>query len=421
MPTTKHPLKNDQNTTQRRFQLLSHENRHAQIPQRMETGVVEFDRVCGGGLVSGAVLLMGGDPGIGKSTLLFQIACHLARRYRCAYVSGEEAITQIYLRADRLVLAESSVYFAIETDIRTLISMIDRSDGPAVIIIDSIQTMHLDTLESAPGTVTQVRACAQELIRITKQKNLVMVMVGHVTKDGSLAGPRVLEHMVDTVLSFEGDSGHRFRILRAIKNRFGPTDEIGVFEMTDHGLIEVKDPSALFLAEHRDDVAGTVVFAGVEGTRPILVEIQALIVPSPFSTPRRAVVGWDSGRLAIVLAVLEARCDVSFRDKDVYLNVAGGLRITEPAADLAVASALLSALSDRATPPEIVVFGEIGLVGEVRAVNRSDLRLREAAKRGFTQAWLPTRHNETPTETTIERVDIDHVTDLVSFFIDLPE
>ena len=388
------------------------------MPQRMETGIAEFDRVCGGGLVSGAVLLIGGDPGIGKSTLLFQIVCHLARRYRCAYVSGEEAVTQIYLRADRLVLAESPVYFAVETDIRTLIAMMDRSDGPAVIIIDSIQTMHLDTLESAPGTVTQVRACAQELIRIAKHKNLVMMMVGHVTKDGSLAGPRVLEHMVDTVLSFEGESSHRFRILRAIKNRFGPTDEIGVFEMTDHGLIEVKDPSALFLAEHRDDVAGTVVFAGVEGTRPILVEIQALIVPSPFSTPRRAVVGWDNGRLAIVLAVLEARCDVSFRDKDVYLNVAGGLRITEPAADLAVASALLSALSDRAVPPESVVFGEIGLVGEVRAVNRSDLRLREAAKRGFTHSWIPTQHNETLTETIIDMVTIDHVTDLIPFFID---
>ncbi|MEE9210041.1 MAG: magnesium chelatase domain-containing protein, partial [Kiloniellales bacterium] len=255
----------------------------------------------------------------------------------------------------------------------------------------SIQTMYVDTFDSAPGTVSQVRASAQELIRLAKTRGFVLLLVGHVTKEGQIAGPKVLEHMVDTVLAFEGERGHQFRILRATKNRFGPTDEIGVFEMTDSGLTEVANPSALFLAERRGNVAGTAVFAGLEGTRPILVEIQALVSPSPLATPRRAVVGWDAGRLAMVLAVLEARCGLVLAGKEVYLNVAGGLRIGEPAADLAVAAALVSAATDRPVPTETVVFGEIGLSGEIRAVRQAEARLKEAAKLGFSGALAPPR------------------------------
>jgi DNA repair protein RadA/Sms len=257
------------------------------------------------------------------------------------------------------------------------------------VVVDSIQTMYVDSLDSAPGTVSQVRASAQELIRLAKRRGFTLLLVGHVTKEGAIAGPRVLEHMVDTVLYFEGERGHQFRLLRAIKNRFGATDEIGVFEMTDAGLQEVANPSALFLAERRGNVSGAVVFAGIEGTRPVLVEIQALITPSSLATPRRAVIGWESGRLAMVLAVLETRCGVALAGRDVYLNIAGGLKINEPAADLAVAAALLSAAADTPAPEDAVVFGEIGLSGEIRGVGQTALRLKEAAKLGFRQAIKP--------------------------------
>ncbi len=356
---------------------------------RFVTGIGEFDRVTGGGLVPGSALLIGGDPGIGKSTVLLQVSAALSANARCAYISGEEAIDQMRLRADRLGLRGAPVHLAAATSVRDIAASLDTPDGPEIVVVDSVQTLYLDSLELAPGTVSQVRASAQELIRLAKRRGFVLLLVGHVTKEGMIAGPRVLEHMVDTVLYFEGERGHQFRILRAVKNCFGATDEIGVFEMTDGGLKEVINPSSLFLAERDSDVAGACVFAGMEGSRPVLVEIQSLIAPSSLGTPRRAVVGWDSGRLAMIMAVLEARCGLSFGAADVYLNVAGGLRIGEPAADLAVAAALASSANDKAMPAETVVFGEIGLSGEVRAVARAGARLKEAAKLGFSHAIVP--------------------------------
>ena len=358
---------------------------------RRGSRIAEFDRVSGGGLVPGSAILVGGDPGIGKSTLLLQVVAAMAADAPCAYISGEESVEQIRLRAARLGLADAPVNLAAATSVRDIVTSLDTADPPQVVVIDSIQTMFVDTLDSAPGTVAQVRTSAQELIRLAKKRGFTLILVGHVTKEGAIAGPRVLEHMVDTVLYFEGERGHQFRLLRAIKNRFGPTDEIGVFEMTDGGLMQVANPSALFLAERRGEVSGAVVFAGIEGTRPLLVEIQALVAPSSLATPRRTVVGWDSGRLAMVLAVLEARCGVSLAGRDVYLNVAGGLRVSEPAADLAVAAALVSAAADRPAPSDAVFFGEIGLSGEVRGVGQTAQRLKEAAKLGFGRAFAPER------------------------------
>ena len=392
-------------------------------PPRLETGVMEFDRVCGGGLVPGSAVLVGGDPGIGKSTLLLQVVAGLAARAGCTYISGEESVEQVRMRAARLGLAKANVALASATSVRDLVATLDTGSTSGVVVIDSIQTMFVDTLDSAPGTVAQVRTSAQELIRLAKRRGFVMILVGHVTKDGSIAGPRVLEHMVDTVLYFEGDRGHQFRILRAIKNRFGPTDEIGVFEMTGEGLMEVANPSALFLAQRRGDVSGAAVFAGLEGSRPVLVEIQALVAPSALATPRRAVIGWDSGRLAMILAVLEARCGVTLSGKDVYLNVAGGLRITEPAADLAVAAALLSAVADNPVPADAVVFGEVGLSGEVRAVGQADLRLKEAAKLGFHSAFSPrvAGRKRSGTVTGIETTTLEHLGDLVEILCTPPQ
>lgn len=358
------------------------------IPRRL-SHIGEFDRVLGGGMVPGSATLVGGDPGIGKSTILLQVVCNLSKQHKVAYISGEEAIDQVRLRAARLGLADAACMLASETSIRDIVGSVDHKDSPDILIIDSIQTMYVDTLDSAPGTVAQVRTSAQELIRVAKKRDISLILVGHVTKEGTIAGPRVLEHMVDTVLYLEGDRGHQFRVLRGVKNRFGPTDEIGVFEMTDKGLMEVQNPSALFLADRRDDMSGAAVFAGLEGTRPVLVEIQALVAPTAYGTPRRAVIGWDSGRLAMILAVLEARCGVAFGQNDVYLNVAGGFRITEPAADLAVAAALLSSLTGEPVPANCVAFGEIGLSGEIRRVSQPELRLKEAVKLGFTQAIMP--------------------------------
>ena len=351
---------------------------------RRSTRIGELDRVCGGGLVAGSAILVGGDPGIGKSTLLLQATALLA-----AYITGEESIEQVRLRAQRLGMATAPVQLAAATNVRDIVASMEAGQPPDIVVIDSIQTMYSDSVDSAPGTVTQVRTCAHELIRVAKKRGFTLFLVGHVTKEGTLAGPRVLEHMVDTVLYFEGDRGHQFRILRAVKNRFGPTDEIGVFEMTDAGLREVLNPSALFLAERRGNVSGSCVFAGIEGTRPVLVEIQALVAPSSLGTPRRAAVGWDMARLNMIMAVLEARAGLAFGGHDIYLNVAGGLRISEPAADLAVAAALVSAFTGDPVPADAVVFGEIGLSGEVRAVAQRDLRLKEAAKLGFRQAWVP--------------------------------
>ena len=358
-------------------------------PPRISTGVEEFDRVCGGGVVPGSAILLGGDPGVGKSTLLLQVAANAARRgVRCAYISGEEAVEQVRGRAQRMGLADASVKLAAETSLRDILDSLKREKFDLV-VIDSIQTMWSDSHEAAPGSVTQVRAAAGELVRLAKKQSVAMVLVGHVTKDGSIAGPRVVEHMVDAVLTFEGERGYPFRILRGAKNRFGATDEIGVFEMGDSGLREVRNPSALFLDTSGERAAGAAVFAGIEGSRPVLVEFQALVAPSAYGTPRRAVVGWDSGRLAMVLAVLEARCGLALGDRDVYLNVAGGLRVTEPAADLAAAAALASSALDVALPQDCVVFGEIGLSGDIRPVSRMESRMKEAAKLGFRRALGP--------------------------------
>lgn len=383
---------------------------------RLVTTIAEFDRVAGGGLVPGSAVLVGGDPGIGKSTLLLQAVARLSTTSRCVYVSGEEAIDQVRMRAQRLQVEGATVELATATNVRDIVESLDVADGPQVAVIDSIQTMYVDNLDSAPGTVSQVRAASQELIRIAKKRNMALLLVGHVTKEGTIAGPRVLEHMVDTVLYFEGERGHQFRILRAVKNRFGATDEIGVFEMTELGLMEVKNPSAIFLADRKDDVSGACVFAGMEGTRPLLVEVQALVAPSPFATPRRAVIGWDSGRLAMIMAVLEARCGIQISGNDVYLNVAGGLRISEPAADLAVAAALMSSLTGTPAPKSSVVFGEIGLSGEVRSVSQSDNRLKEAAKLGFDTAIIPSGAKVVGDKSALKLTRIGQLSELTELF-----
>lgn len=361
--------------------------------ERRTTGIGELDRVLGGGLVAGSAVLIGGDPGIGKSTLLLQAVVSLAGMgLTCAYISGEESVSQVSLRSRRLGLHSKQVLMASATSVRDIIATLSSGTPPEVLIIDSIQTMYIDNIEAAPGTVSQVRAASHELIKLAKKRGITLFLVGHVTKDGQIAGPRVLEHMVDTVLYFEGERGHQFRILRAVKNRFGGTDEIGVFDMQEGGLKEVPNPSALFLSHRDSAVSGACVFAGMEGSRPLLVEIQALVSPSYMSSPRRAVVGWDAGRLAMILAVLETRCNIRFSDKEVYLNVAGGIRISEPAADMAVAAALISALYDAPLPEHCVMFGEIGLSGEVRSVSRMDARLKESEKLGFKLAYTPA-HN----------------------------
>ncbi len=358
-------------------------------PPRAGSGIGELDRVLGGGLVAGSAILVGGDPGIGKSTLLLQAAASFARRgLDCLYISGEEAAQQVRMRAARLGLGDAPVRLGAETNLRDILTTLD-AERPDLAIIDSVQTLWADQVEAAPGSVAQVRAAAQELVTFAKRRGTSVVLVGHVTKDGQIAGPRVMEHMVDTVLYFEGERGHQFRILRAVKNRFGPADEIGVFEMTGAGLAEVANPSALFLSERGTPSAGSVVFAGIEGTRPVLCEIQALVAPTTLGTPRRTVVGLDGGRLSTILAVLEARCGIPFAGLDVFLNVAGGLRVSEPAADLAVAAALLSAREDVALPADCVVFGEISLSGALRPVSQTENRLKEARKLGFSQAIAP--------------------------------
>ncbi|ULB09316.1 DNA repair protein RadA [Cereibacter azotoformans] len=360
-------------------------------PPRTSSGIDELDRVLGGGLVPASAILVGGDPGIGKSTLLLQAAASFANGgVKCLYISGEEAPAQVRMRAERLGLGQAPVALGAETNLRDILTTLD-AERPGLAIIDSIQTMWLDNVESAPGSVAQVRASAHELVTFAKRRGVAIVIVGHVTKEGQIAGPRVVEHMVDTVLYFEGERGHQFRILRAVKNRFGPADEIGVFEMTGGGLAQVSNPSALFLSDRDQPAPGSAVFAGIEGTRPVLTEIQALVAPSPLGTPRRTVVGLDSGRLSTILAVLEARCGIPFAGLDVFLNVAGGMRVSEPAADLAVAAALVSAREDVAIPPDMVLFGEISLSGALRPVTQTESRLKEASKLGFSQAVAPTR------------------------------
>ncbi|MXV45232.1 DNA repair protein RadA [Saccharibacter sp. 17.LH.SD] len=370
----------------------------AQPPERIDTGMAELNRVLGSGLVPGSAVLVGGDPGIGKSTLMLQMTCALARGQQSVlYVSGEEAIDQIRLRAQRLELDRSpstvnALELAASINVADISATLEERRVHRVVVIDSIQTMWHEDVASAPGSVSQVKHCAFELIRLAKTLGFVLVIIGHVTKEGALAGPRVLEHMVDAVLYFEGDRGHQFRILRAAKNRFGATDEIGVFAMTDVGLREVPNPSALFLAERHGNIAGSAVFAGLEGTRPVLLEVQVLLsAKAGDGGARRAVIGWDSSRLSMILAVLEARCGLKLGSMDVHLNVTGGLKITEPAADLAVAAALISAATGQPTAANAAYFGEVGLSGEIRQVAQTEQRLKEIGKLGFQYAVLP-RH-----------------------------
>ena len=382
---------------------------------RFLTGISELDRVTGGGIVPGSALLIGGEPGIGKSTLLLQLAGSLARLgKRAIYFSGEEAVAQVRLRAERLGLADAPVQLGAETNLANILATLADNKRADLIVIDSIQTLWSDALDAAPGTVSQVRAATQSLIRYAKGAGSALLLVGHVTKDGQIAGPKVVEHMVDAVLSFEGDRGHAFRILRAVKNRFGATDEIGVFEMAGSGLIEVTNPSELFLGDREISAPGAAVFAGMEGTRPILVEIQALVAPSTLGQPRRAAVGWDANRLSMLLAVLDARCGISFGQHDVYLNVAGGMKIQEPAADLAAAAALLSSLHNKPLAATQVFIGEISLSGALRASGHTAARLKEAQKLGFTQAVIPAAGETGGDQSRLELTRIAHLKDLAA-------
>ena len=355
---------------------------------RQQSGIGELDRVLGGGVVPGSVVLIGGDPGIGKSTLVLQALAALARTGTMLYVSGEESPQQIKMRADRLGIAEERLLVLAETSLERIIEQL-QAIAPAAVAIDSIQTVFTEQLGSAPGSIGQVRESAARLVVHSKAAGRATFLVGHVTKDGSFAGPRVLEHMVDTVLYFEGDRGHPFRILRAVKNRFGSTNEIGVFEMKESGLQPVANPSALFLAERPEEVPGSVVIASVEGTRPILVEVQALVSPTSFGTPRRTTLGFDPNRVAVLIAVLEKKMGVHLLGQDVFVNVAGGVRIDEPAADLGVIAAVASSFLDKPVDPHTLLIGEVGLAGEVRAISQVDTRVREAMKLGFRRCILP--------------------------------
>lgn len=376
---------------------------------RILTGVSELDRVLGGGLVGGSVVLIGGDPGIGKSTLLLQTLAILSQQVSTLYVTGEESPQQVSLRAQRLGLDVNRIKLLTETQIEKVLT-ISQQEHPKIMVIDSIQTVYTDILQSAPGSVAQVRESAAQLVRFAKQTNTTIFLVGHVTKEGALAGPRVLEHMVDTVLYFEGDSGTRFRVLRAIKNRFGAINELGVFAMTDRGLKEINNPSAIFLSRHEEEVAGSVIMVTREGTRPLLVEVQALVDASHNPNPRRVTVGLDQNRLAMLLAVLSRHGGIVTHDQDVFINVVGGVRVNEPAADLAVLIAVLSSLRNAPIPKELVVFGEVGLAGEIRPVPNGIERLREAAKHGFQRAIVP--KTNAPKE-TIEGLEVVSVLRLV--------
>jgi DNA repair protein RadA/Sms len=388
---------------------------------RLQTGISEFDRVLGGGLVTGSVILLGGDPGIGKSTLLLQLVKVLGDQ-NCLYVSGEESIDQLHLRARRLgILNEDAAAIGTLTKGPNVVSATFLPDIlctieqllPGVVIIDSIQTMYHDAISSAPGTVSQVRASAFELISLAKRRGIVLILVGHVTKEGQLAGPKVLEHMVDTVLYFESERGNHFRIIRAVKNRYGAANELGFFEMVQNGLSEVTNASAMFLSNHHAEVSGAAIFGGFEGTRAVLLEIQALITPSYLASPRRAVVGWDTGRLAMLIAVLNSRYSLNLLDKEVYLNVVGGLKVNETGADLAVMAALISAAYDVLLDQHTIFFGEIGLSGEVRRVTQMEARLQEAEKLGFTCAVLP--NVEVKYVGNIKMVKISTVGELIDF------
>jgi DNA repair protein RadA/Sms len=397
----------------RRFAMENLKTEDAEPPRR-PTGIAEFDRVCGGGLVPGSALLVGGDPGVGKSTLILQaLAAYAKSGGSAVYISGEEAMAQVRMRAARMELSDAPVSLGSATCIEDILSTLESGKPPGIVAIDSIQTIWTSALDAAPGTIAQVRTASFDLVRYAKQSGAALLLVGHVTKDGQIAGPKAVEHLVDAVLYFEGERGHHFRILRAAKNRFGPTDEIGVFEMTGRGLEQVANPSALFLGDRNSTAPGDAVFAGMEGTRPLLMEVQALVAPTAYGTPRRAVVGWDSGRLAMILAVLDTRAGLGIGGSDIYLNVAGGLKIGEPAADLAAAAALISSFAGRPLPKDCVFFGEISLSGDVRPAPQAELRLKEAAKLGFRMAVVPAG---TKTEGAgLEMRQIRDVAELVSF------
>ena len=373
---------------------------------RIPTPIMEFNRVLGGGLVDGSAILIGGDPGIGKSTLLLQLSSSLAQSgIGCLYITGEESVNQIKLRAKRLGIKDNATGLLAATNVEDIISTINQNkDKIRLVIIDSIQTVSTNELSSPPGTVSQIKATSNLLINFAKQNNLILLLACHVNKDGQLAGPKVLEHMVDTVLYFEGDNHNHFRILRSIKNRFGAVNEIGVFEMTSSGLVEITNPSELFLMERENNVAGSAVFAGIEGSRPLLIEIQALIAPTSMAMPRRSVVGWDLNRLSMIIAVLAVRFGLNLAQHEVYLSVAGGLKITEPAADLAVAAALISAASNNPLPAKSVFFGEIGLSGEVRKVSQSEARIKEAGKLGFENIYCRFKSSDDQTTNQILHV-----------------
>lgn len=355
---------------------------------RISVGINELDRVLGGGIVPGSVILIGGDPGIGKSTLLLQVLAGVMGQIKCLYISGEESLQQINMRAKRLQLEVGALSCLTETNVEQILSVAEK-EKPGLIVVDSIQTLHSEQVQSAPGSVAQVRESAAALVRYAKQMNCAMVLVGHVTKDGALAGPRILEHMVDAVLYFQSDEGSRYRVIRAFKNRFGAVNELGVFAMTGHGLKEVSNPSAIFLSGHTEPAAGTVITVTREGTRPMLLELQALVDESHLANPRRVTIGLDHGRLSMLLAVLHRHAGISLGDQDVFANVVGGMRITETGSDLPLLLAILSSYRDRVLPAKTVVFGEVGLSGEVRPVYNGEERLKEAAGLGFTRAIIP--------------------------------
>jgi DNA repair protein RadA/Sms len=383
-------------------------NVDAEEVPRFSSGIVEFDRVLGGGLVAGGVVLIGGDPGIGKSTLLLQALAHLALTHRVLYVSGEESAQQIALRAKRLALDARAMNLLAEIQLEKIQAAL-ASTAPQVAVIDSIQTVYSDALTSAPGSVAQVRECAAQLTRIAKQSGITIILVGHVTKEGALAGPRVLEHIVDTVLYFEGETHSSFRLIRAFKNRFGAVNELGVFAMTEKGLREVSNPSALFLSQHDVSVPGSCVMVTQEGTRPLLVEVQALVDDAHAPNPRRLTVGLDQNRLALLLAVLHRHAGIAVFDQDVFVNAVGGVKIIEPAADLAVSLAIVSSLKNKPLPGKLVVFGEIGLAGEVRPVQRGQERLKEAAKLGFTQAIIPKANQPRQAIAGMEAIAVERI------------